>query len=196
LSEVLNAEINASEMKGGPSRRRVVAGVAWSLPVIITAVAAPAAAASGLSVTAGLVGTGSAVTYLPSGGTGAGTNRNGSGPTALQLQNKGAAVNSPISGTINIAPVGTVAAGAGVQSITPAAMASSSYSASHAYNGSFTYTAGIPSGQTVNFPIQFQFESVNPSPKKGDVLSYTLTITVTLPDATTQALTAGLTVTF
>ncbi|PNH85232.1 hypothetical protein [Arthrobacter sp. AFG20] len=195
MSEVISADFTTRE-DAGISRRRVVAGVAWSLPVIVAAVAAPAAAASGVSVTAGLVGAGSPVTYLPSGGTGGGTNRNGTGPTALQLQNKGGAVNSPITGTINIAPVGTVGAGAGVQSMTPAALASSSYSTTHAYSGSFTYTAGVASGQTLNIPIQLQYESVNPSPKKGVVLSYTLTITVTLPDATTQALTAGLTVTF
>ncbi|WP_087873005.1 hypothetical protein [Arthrobacter globiformis] len=196
MSEVLSAETTAREEKRGLSRRRVVAGVAWSLPVIVTAVAAPAAAASGLSATAGLVGVGSAVTYLPSGGTGSGTNRIGTGPTAFHIRNAGGAISSPITGTINITPVGTAGAGAGVQSVAPAALASSSYSASHAYNGSFTYTAGIASGQTVDFPIQFSFETVNPSPKKGDVLSYSLAITVTLPDATTQALTAGLTVTF
>ena len=194
MSEVLNTESTASEEKAGISRRRVVTGVAWSLPVIVTAVAAPAAAASGVSVTTELLGPGSQVSYLPSKGTGAGTNRNGTGPTALQMHNKGAAITSPITGTINITPAGTAAAGAGVQSITPAALTSSLYSASHAYNGSFTYTAGIASGQMVNFPIQFQFESVNPSPNKA--VSYTLTITVTLPDATTQTLTAGLTVTF
>lgn len=193
MSEVQNVESTASEEKGGLSRRKVVAGVAWS-SVIVTAVAAPAVAASGVSVTMELLGAGSPVSYLPSKGTGAGTNRNGTGPTALQMHNKGAAITRPITGTINITPVGTVGAGAGVQSITPAALASSSYSASHAYNGSFTYTAGIASGQMVNFPIQFQFESVNPSPNKA--LSYTLTITVTLPDATTQTLTAGLTIIF
>lgn len=196
MSEVLNAEANVSEENGGLSRRRVVAGVAWSLPVIVTAVAAPAAAASGLSATAGLVGAGSAVTFLPSGGTGSGTNRSGTAPTALQIRNTGTAINSPITGTINITPVGTVAAGAGVTSISSAVLASPSYSANHAFNASFTYSAGVAGGQTANLPLQFQFETVNPAPKKGEVHSYNLTITVTLPDATTQVLTAGLTVTF
>jgi hypothetical protein len=183
----------------------VVAGVAWSLPVIVTAVAAPAAAsASGVGVIASLVGAGSNVTYFASAGTGSGTNRAGTGPTALQLQNKGGAINSAISGTVNITlvsmtPTGnsaTVSAGAGVQSISPATLASPSYSASHAYNGTFTYAGGLTSGQTLNFPLQFQFESVNPGPKNGEIHSYSLTLTVTLPDKTTQALTAGLTVTF
>ena len=46
MSEVLNEQVGQEE-KGGISRRRVAAGVAWSLPVIATAIAAPAAAASG-----------------------------------------------------------------------------------------------------------------------------------------------------
>lgn len=45
LSEILNEELESKE--SGFSRRRVVAGVAWSLPVIATAIASPAAAASG-----------------------------------------------------------------------------------------------------------------------------------------------------
>ncbi|MCY1673795.1 hypothetical protein OVA06_03525 [Pseudarthrobacter sp. SL88] len=41
----MNEELESKE--SGFSRRRVVAGVAWSLPVIATAIASPAAAASG-----------------------------------------------------------------------------------------------------------------------------------------------------
>jgi hypothetical protein len=47
LSEVLNTEVTSND-EGGFSRRRVVKGVAWSVPVIATAIAAPAAAASGI----------------------------------------------------------------------------------------------------------------------------------------------------
>lgn len=74
LSEVLTPEVSNSVENTGFSRRRVVAGVAWSLPVIVTAVAAPAAAASGLGATAGLVGAGSAVSYVSAKGIGSGTN--------------------------------------------------------------------------------------------------------------------------
>ncbi|MFB0836803.1 hypothetical protein ACETK3_02225 [Arthrobacter sp. E44] len=45
MSEVFNDEVDGKE-ENGFSRRRVVAGVAWSVPVIATAIAAPAAAAS------------------------------------------------------------------------------------------------------------------------------------------------------
>ncbi|WP_104138121.1 hypothetical protein [Arthrobacter sp. ZGTC131] len=196
MSEVLNAKVTNSDENAGFSRRRVVKGVAWSVPVIVTAIAAPAAAASGLHATAGLVGAGSTVALVSSAGTGSGTNRTGAGPTAFQIQNAGGAINGPISGTITITPVGTVGAGLGVQSILPAALAAPSYSAAHAYSASFTYTAGVASGQTANLPIQFQYETVNPLPKKGLVYSYDMTMTVTLPDATTQVLAAQLTVTF
>lgn len=196
MIEVLHANANTSTEKAGISRRRVVTGVAWSLPVIVTAVAAPAAAASGLNATAALVGAGSAVSYVSARGTGGGTNRTGTGPTSLQIQNAGSAINGTITGTITITPVGTVGAGAGVQSVAPATLVSSPYSASHAYSGSFTYAASIGSGQTVNLPIQFHYESVSPMPAKGVISSYDLTMTVTLPDATTQALTARLTITF
>ena len=45
LSEVLNEKVTSSE-ENGFSRRRVVAGVAWSVPVILMTVAAPPASAS------------------------------------------------------------------------------------------------------------------------------------------------------
>lgn len=195
MSEVLHANATTSEEKAGISRRRVVTGVAWSLPVFVTAVAAPAAAASGLSATAGLVGAGSTATFVRSGGGGGGTERFGTGPTALQIHNSGGAINGTISGTITITPEGTFAAGVGVQSITPAALAAPSYSPTHAFNGTFTYSGGVPNGGTVNFPIQFQYESVNGIPNKV-TYSYVMTMTVRLPDGTTQVLTARLTITF
>ena len=45
MSEVLNEKVTSSE-ENGFSRRRVVAGVAWSVPVILMTVAAPPASAS------------------------------------------------------------------------------------------------------------------------------------------------------
>ena len=44
LTEILNDELDTNE--GGFSRRRVVKGVAWTLPVLVTAVGAPPASAS------------------------------------------------------------------------------------------------------------------------------------------------------
>ena len=43
MSEIADQNVK----KAGVDRRRVIKGVAWSVPVIVTAIAAPAASASG-----------------------------------------------------------------------------------------------------------------------------------------------------
>ena len=194
MSEVLNEKVASGE-ENGFSRRRVVAGVAWSLPVIATAIAAPAAAASGISATAALVGPASAITLVSSTGTGSGTNNTGTGPTAFQINNAGEAITGPITGTVNIKPSGTVTAGAGVQSMTPAVLTAPAYTATFEYNATFTYAGGIGSGQTLNFPLSFQYQRVSPAPSKT-TFTYTLTITLRLPDGTDRILTGVLTVAY
>jgi hypothetical protein len=196
LSEVLNEEVTSGE-ENGFSRRRVVAGVAWSLPVIATAIAAPAAAASGISATAALVGPASAITLVSSTGTGSGTNNTGTGPTGFQITNSGAAITGPITGTVNIKPSGTVTAGAGLQSVSPGTLtpATPPYTAAYEYNATFLYAGGITSGQTLNFPMSFQYQRLNGSTSKT-TFTYTLTITLTLPDATSRILTGVLTVAY
>ncbi|UEL27797.1 hypothetical protein [Pseudarthrobacter sp. L1SW] len=194
MSEVLNAKVSGGKAHG-VSRRRVIAGVAWTVPVIATAIAAPAAAASGLSTTAALVGAGSAITFTSSTATGSGTNHTGTGPTGFQIVNSGAAFTGAITGTINIKPTGTVTAGVGVQSITSATLTSPSYTAAHDFNATFTYAGGLTAGQTLNFPVSFQYERVTPAPSKV-TCSYTLTITLRLPDGTDRILTGTLTVAY
>lgn len=193
MSEILLEEVIANE--SGVSRRRVVAGVAWSLPVIATAIAAPAAAASGISATAQMAGLGSAITLVSSTGTGSGTNRTGTGPTAFQITNAGSALTGVVTGTVNIRPVGTVSAGVGIQSITSATLAAPAYTATHEFNATFTYAGGAGSGQTLNFPIAFQYERVSPAPS-GQILSYALTITLRLPDNTDRTIVGTVTVTY
>lgn len=199
LSEVLNAEVDSQE-ENGFSRRRVVAGVAWSLPVIATAIAAPAAAASGVSATAALTGPGSSISFISSTGTGTGTNRTGTGPTGFQITNSGTAFTGAISGTINIKPTATVAAGAGVQSLqagsTTLALGTPLYSSTHEYNATFTYSGGLTAGQTLNFPISFQYERISGSQPSKVTYNYTLTITLRLPDGTSRIVTGALTVTY
>jgi hypothetical protein len=198
LSEVLNAKVTGSEENGvnenGVSRRRVVAGVAWSLPVIATAIAAPAAAASGLSASSNLVGQASAITFVSS-STGQGTNRDGTGPTGFSISNSGAAITGAITGTVNIKPSGTVTAGAGIQSMSPAVLTAPAYTATFDYNATFTYAGGIASGQTLNFPLSFQYQRVTPAPSKT-TFTYTLTITLRLPDGTDRIMTGVLTVAY
>lgn len=199
LSEVLNADVDGKE-ENGFSRRRVVAGVAWSLPVIATAIAAPAAAASGISATANLVNPVSSISFVSSTGTGSGTNHTGTGPTAFQITNSGAAFTGAVSGTVNIKPTGTVAAGAGVQSIqagsTTLTLGSPSYSSTHEYNATFTYSGGIGGGSTVNFPMSFQYERLTGSSPSKTTYNYTLTITLRLPDGTSRILTGALAVNY
>jgi hypothetical protein len=90
----LNEKVSSGE-ENGFSRRRVVAGVAWSLPVIATAIAAPAAAASGIpaSVTLGVP---AAITI-----TGA-TPASGTGPTGFDVQTGSVFTGTSISYTLTI----------------------------------------------------------------------------------------------
>lgn len=176
----------------------MVAGVAWSVPVIATAIAAPAAAASGVSATAALVGPGSSISFVSSTGTGTGTIRTGTGPSGFQIYNSGAAVTGSITGTINIKPNGTVTAGAGVQSITPGTLvaANPAYSSTFEYNSTFTYAGGLTSGQTLNFPISFQYQRLNGSSPSNTTYNYALTITLRLPDGTDRIMTGALSVNY
>lgn len=197
LSEVLNADVDGKE-ENGFSRRRVVAGVAWSLPVIATAIAAPAAAASGISATANLVNPASSISFVSSTGTGSGTNHTGTGPTAFQITNSGAAFTGIISGTVNIKPSGTVTAGAGVQAITGATLtpATPAYSNTFEYNASFTHSGGLTAGQTLSFPMSFQYQRLSGASPSKTTYNYTLTITLRLPDGTSRILTGALAVNY
>lgn len=190
MSEILQEEVVDNE--NGVSRRRVVAGVAWSLPVIATAIAAPAAAASGLSAVA-LLSAASTIT-LASSGTGQGTSRPGTGPANFQIVNSGSTFTGAITGTVNIKPIGIVSAGVGVQSITSATLTSSGYTSSHEYNATFTLAQEVRGGQTVSIPIFFQYQRVNPAP--SGTLAYTLTITLRLPDNTDRIIVGTVTVTY
>ena len=191
----MNAEVTSSGGHSGFSRRRVVKGVAWSVPVIVTAIAAPAAAASGISATVALAGPASAITLVSSTGTGTGTNLPGTGPTGFQIHNTGSAITGSITGTVNITPSGTVTAGAGIQSITSAVLAGPAYTGTFEYNATFTYAGTIASGQTLNFPISFQYQRVTPAPK-SKTFTYALTITLRLPDGTDRVMTGTVTITY
>ncbi|WP_436066147.1 hypothetical protein [Arthrobacter sp. LjRoot14] len=171
MSEVLNAEVTSSE-EGGFSRRRVVKGVAWSVPVIVTAIAAPAAAASG-GATVTVLGAGSAITFVGGG-------KGGNGPTGFRVDN---AVGA-ISGSVTITPVGTVHAKIGIQQ-----PASGEFQAT-TFNGYesttlFTHAAG----SQVVFPVTFTAaEDTTPTtkPKPNDVYNYVATVAVTVSGLTVQ----------
>lgn len=178
MSEVLNADVDGKE-ETGFSRRRVVAGVAWSLPVIATAIAAPAAAASPtpINVTATWLN-GAAPQYSKIGG--GGTKYSGTAPATLSLKNTGtSSFTGTVSVTITLAPVGTVLVGIGVESLTPATTSAPVSFSQHTSNTSFTYTGTIGAGQTLNFSILYNYESINPKPS-AVAYSFVMTTTVVL----------------
>jgi hypothetical protein len=163
LSEVLNEKVTSSN-ENGFSRRRVVASVAWSLPVIATAIAAPAAAASPapISVTAAWVN-GPAPQYSKIGG--GGTKYSGTAPATLSLKNTGtSALTGTVSVTITLAPVGTVLVGVGVESLLPAAVSAASAFTLHRSTTSFSYSGTINAGQTLSFAPLYNYETLNPKP--------------------------------
>lgn len=178
LSEVLNAEVDSQE-ENGFSRRRVVAGVAWSLPVIATAIAAPAAAASPtpFSATAMLV-SGVAPQYSKIGG--GGTKYSGTAPATLRLKNTGtSSFTGTVSVTIKLAPVGTVLVGIGIESLSPATTSAPVSFAQHASSASFSYTGTIAAGQTLDFSILYNYETVNPKPS-AVTYSFVMTTSVVM----------------
>ena len=182
LSEVLNAEVDAKE-ENGVSRRRVVAGVAWSLPVIATAIAAPAAAASYVP-TVTLIGAGSAITYSQG-------NRSGTGPTKIHI----AGVVGAIGGSVIIEPVGTVHARIGIQPTAGSVFSTSSFSGN---TSTTTFAAGTGTGQALDIPLGFfDLEDAAPNkPKTQDVYNYVMTVLLTVPNAQSVKAQANLTISF
>ena len=162
LSEILNEEIGTEE--SGFSRRRVVRGVAWTVPVIVAAVGAPPASASpgSISATASWL-SGAAPQYSKIGG--GGTKYIGSAPETLSLKNTGAAAfTGTVSVNVTLSPVGSVLVGIGVESLTPATSAGAVSFAQHVSTSSFLYTGTINAGQTVNFQALYNYETINPKP--------------------------------
>ncbi|MEK0155878.1 hypothetical protein [Arthrobacter oryzae] len=171
MSEVLNAEVTSSE-EGGLSRRRIVKGAAWSVPVIAAAIAAPAASASG-PTTVTILGAGSAITFVGGG-------KGGSGPTGFQVDN---AVGT-FSGSVTITPTGTVHAKIGIQNSASGPFAATTFSA-YESTTLFTHTTG----QSLVFPVTFTAaEDTGPStkPRPTDVYNYLMTVAVTVSGVTVQ----------
>ncbi|MDQ0689812.1 hypothetical protein [Arthrobacter sp. W4I7] len=178
----MNETVTSGE-ENGFSRRRVVAGVAWSLPVIATAIAAPAAAASYVpSVT--LIGAGSSITYSQG-------NRLGTGPTKIQI----AGVVGAMSGSVIIEPVGTIHARVGIQPSTGSVFATSSFSGN---TSTTTFAAGTGTGQALDIPVGFfDLEDAAPNkPKPQDAYSYIMTVLLTVPNGQPVKAQTNLTITF
>ncbi|WP_052259897.1 hypothetical protein [Pseudarthrobacter phenanthrenivorans] len=169
LSEVLNADVDGKE-ENGFSRRRVVAGVAWSLPVIATAIAAPAAAASGsLSITAGPIGN---INFSKQQGS-AGT-RSGQGPSVLTIQNTHTTAQTVTVGIVGTVSTGTVATGIAVKSLGGNTVSAATF------NGfSSTATITVAPNQSATQAISFYYSDGTGQSKVVSGQKYTFTMTLT-----------------
>jgi hypothetical protein len=172
LSEILNEELESKE--SGFSRRRVVKGVAWSVPVIITAVASPAAAASpptvSMSFDASVTKKNSILQLNASGKSNA---RDGSVPAKLIVEN----APSGLSGSIIIAAADTTPAKSWIGPKTlgsgsSANLQSTTWGADRTSTTPFTLTGGA----STDYPVTFQYRDEG-TPAKG-VFSYLVTVQV------------------
>lgn len=173
MSEVLNAEVDDREAKG-LSRRRVVAGVAWSVPVIMTTVAVPPASASPGHVDA-LLDPNSAIKLVLSTKAGApGQARDGSGPKGFYVKNSGGVSTGAISGRIAVSSSDSSAPQVGIQALSSAALDQPGASAT-----GFNIPAGVNAGANTFFTLTFNYTE----PPKNWVgpKSFQLTITFTAP---------------
>lgn len=188
MSEVLNESVQKSE-ENGFSRRRVVAGVAWSLPVIATAIAAPAAASSGFSAVAAFDGAGSSVAFTEL--TAAGQNRTGSGPTGFHITNNGSAMTGSITVLIRIEPVpqATGDPGVGIQSLTNATLTGPSLSTASVFTASCSIP-GIASNTTASVLTSFYYKG-----KKSQTRNFLMSLTITYPDNKVETISTNIALT-
>jgi hypothetical protein len=169
---MLNEEIESKE--SGFSRRRVVKGVAWTVPVILTTAAAPPASASPGTTAISFPDAGVAISYSQGG-------RRGTGITTVHIT--GAA--GSISGSVIIAPVGTVHARIGIQ---PTASSGFEISAFDGNTSTTTFVATAVAGKALDIPVSFfNLEDGPPNkPKPNDVYSYNLTVRLNGVTSTAQ----------
>ncbi|RDV09369.1 hypothetical protein DXK94_13335 [Arthrobacter sp. RT-1] len=176
LSEDLK-ENDTNSAESGFSRRRVVAGAVWSVPVILTAVAVPPASASpGPALTLSMafdapVTQGFSIARF--GNNGVGTARNGSGPTKIIVQN----ASVTISGTIIVTAAGAVdsrswIAPKSLGSSGTATLGTTTWGAARASTTPFSLTGGA----TAEYPISFQYNDES-KPASGS-FSYVVSISL------------------
>jgi len=186
LSEVLNEKVTSSN-ENGFSRRRVVAGVAWSLPVIATAIAAPAAAASPgptptptVSAKLELVAGGTTFFKIGSGGSGNGNQRSGTCPSLIRITNTGTGLVTGLAvGHIKITPQTGAPVGVGLEAMPLAPFTSSAFGLGNVFTADFTYAnaTGIANGMPLDLPLRFNYQATNVKV----TATYDVELTVTLP---------------
>jgi hypothetical protein len=187
LSEILNATVDGSK-ETGFSRRRVIKGVAWSVPVILTTVAVPPASASpgptqGTTVSAKLelVAGGTTLFKIGSGGNGKGNQRSGVCPSLIRITNTGTSlVTGVAAGHLVITPRAGAPVGVGIEPMPLAPFtAPQGFGLVNVFEGHFTYpnTAGISAGGSLDLPLTFNYQATN----VNAVATYDVDLSVTLP---------------
>jgi len=187
LSEVMNAEVTNGEEGRSFSRRRVVKGVAWSVPVIVTAIAAPAAAASpaavAASVTLGAVG---ATTAAGDAGVLA-----VQAPTTFDIQTGSANTGTSVSYTITIEAVKAN------QKAFMEIVSASPGTGSSVKGQKLTTFTGTVSTSTGNQAIHVVLAGYRYSgARTSGTYTYTITLTVTVSGSSALVKTSSLTVTY
>jgi hypothetical protein len=178
LSEVLNEKVTSGE-ENGFSRRRVVKGVAWTVPVIATAIAAPAAAASGNMEALLDYATGEIATFVQAGSESvSGQNRSGKGPVAFHVKNSSGAASGAITGTITIASAVTTDPRVGVNTFSGGTLTEKTPTTSPTFSAKFSLGAGVGNGATVSFPLGFYYTGQKNLAKGKE---FNLTVSFTSP---------------
>jgi len=174
LSEILNEELESKE--SGYSRRRVVKGVAWTLPVIMATVAVPPASAStgryeALLDYANL----QAATFVqlekPSN---SGQYRPGLAPTGFHLKNSSGLSSGPITGTITISSTNTADPRVGISALPGAVLTNTSLPTAASFSTKFRVEAGISNGATISFPLSFYYTGGSKSTGSGKQFNLTV----------------------
>lgn len=185
MSEVSNAGVDVEE-EGGFSRRRVVAGVAWSLPVIATAIAAPAAAASVVPASVNLA----AATPITVGGA---TPATGTAPTGFDVQTGTNFTGTSVSYTVVIeSQVQNQKALISIASVSPGS--GTTTFPQNKKNTTFTGTFPTqPGSQSVH--VSFLGFNYTEAATKG-TFTYNVTLTMTIAGSSSIVKTSTLSVTF
>jgi hypothetical protein len=178
LSEVLNAEVTSSE-EGGLSRRRIVKGAAWSMPVIAAAIAAPAASASGGTTTPTLsVASGVAVgiSISKQQAQGAGVLRTGQGPLNVVIRNTSGGTVTGSIGIVATVDTGTVGTGLAVKTLDGVIVGTPSFSSNHVSTSTFSITGDQTTERSISF---FYVDGTGKAaPVAGQKYTFTVTFTV------------------
>ena len=186
MSEVLNAKVSGGKAHG-VSRRRVIAGVAWTVPVIATAIAAPAAAASAIFSMAS--GPFQGITFSKRGVQGQGHVRSGQGPATLTVENTSGLAQTVSVGIVPTVSSGAVRAGIAIKALDGSVVNAAPVDAGYASTATITISGNQPVSRAISF--HYVEGTGQSAPTVGQVYTFTLTLTT----ASTSVVIPGITMT-